>query len=301
MEWLNYHHLLYFWMVAREGGLGPAGKILRLSHPTLSGQIKKLEDALGERLFERRGRRLELTEVGRTVFRYADEIFSLGREMQDLLRGRPTGAPARLVVGIVDAVPKMLVRHILEPALRLPEAVQLICHEDRFDRLLADLASHHLDVVIADGPVPSGSSVRAYNHPLGESTLTLLGLPELARSLRRRFPHSVDGAPLLLPLAGSPQRRNLDAWFLANGVRPRVVAEAEDSALLKAFAADGMGLVFAPTAVTDIVARSYGLARVGEVVDVKERFYAISAERRLVHPAVVAIREAARTALFASA
>jgi LysR family transcriptional activator of nhaA len=298
VEWLNYHHLLYFWLVAREGGLAPAGKILRLSQPTLSGQIRKLEEALGEQLFERRGRRLVLTEVGRVAYRYADEIFGIGSELLDAVRGRATGRTIRLTVGVVDAVPKLLVRHVLEPAMRLPTPITLVCREDRMDRLMDDLANHAVDVVIADSPVPPGLSTRAFNHTLGESGVTLLGARALATPLRRRFPASLDGAPVLLPLADNGLRRALDGWFAGLGIRPRVVVEAEDSALLSAFAADGMGLVFAPTVVADVVCRRYGLVRVADMDSLRERYYAISGERRLVHPAVIAIREAARNELF---
>lgn len=299
MEWLNYHHLLYFWMVAREGGLAPAGKVLRLSQSALSGQIKRLEETLGHPLFERRGRRLEMTENGRIVFKYADEIFGLGREMLDTIRGRPTSRALRLTVGISDVVPKLLVRTLLEPAFRHEGGLALTCKEDRFDRLLAELSLDTVDVVIADAPVPPDASVRAYNHLLGESTVTLLAPPALAPAMRRSFPTSLDGARLLLPTPGCTLRRSLDAWFEEMDVRPLVVADAEDSALLKAFAADGMGAVFVPTAIAKVVARRYGLVEVSEVTSVRERFYAISAERRLVHPAVLAIRASARDALFA--
>jgi LysR family transcriptional activator of nhaA len=299
MEWLNYHHLLYFWVVAREGGLAPAGKILRLSHPTLSGQIRKLEEALGLALFEKQGRRLHLTEMGRIAFRYADEIFGLGREMQDVLRRTQVDRPQRLVVGISDVVPKLLVRTLLGPALAGPGTISLVCQEDSFDRLLTELANHDLDVVIADAPVPPASPFKLYNHILGTTDVTLVGPPAMARSVRREFPASLDGAPLLLPLEGSTLRRNLDAWFTSIGVRPRLVAEAEDSALLKEFAADGMGLTFVPTIVASIVTARYHLAEAGRVDGIKERYYAISAERRLIHPAVLAIRDAAREDVFA--
>lgn len=299
MEWLNYHHLLYFWMVAREGGLAPAGKLLRLSHPTLSGQIRKLEESMGLDLFEKRGRRLELTEMGRVAYRYADEIFGLGRDLQDVLKGRNVQRPVRLVVGISDVVPKLLVRTLLGPALDQDGSVTLVCREDRAERLLASLAAHDLDLVIADEPLPPHSSVKAYNHLLGTTDVTLVGPPALAKVIAGKFPASLDGAPVLLPHEGSSLRRHLDAWFETAGVRPRVVAEAEDSALLKAFAADGMGLLFVPSVVVDIVTRRYGLAIVKRIETIKERYYAISAERRLVHPAVVAIRDAARTDVFA--
>lgn len=298
MEWLNYHHLLYFWTVAREGGLGPAGKMLRLSQSTLSGQIKRLEDALGQPLFERRGRKLEMTETGRVVYKYADEIFGLGRELLDTVRARPSARAPRLTVGISDVVPKLLVRKLLEPALQLESRLSLVCVEDRFDRLLAELATHNVDIVIADSPIPPDAAVRAFNHLLGESTVTLVAPAALAPGLRRGFPASVDGAPLLLPTIGSSLRRDLEAWFGRVGVRPRVVAEAEDSALLKAFAAEGMGAMFVPSVIVKTVAKRYELVEVAELDGLRERYYAIAAERRLVHPAVIAIRAAARNDLF---
>src|SRR5512147_1412324 len=180
LEWVNYHHLLYFWVVAREGGLVPAGKVLRLSHPTLSAQIHSLEDNLGEKLFTKVGRKLALTDTGRVVFRYADEIFTLGREMVDTVKGRSTGQPLRLDVGIADVVPKLVVRRLLQPALSLPEPVRLVCHEEPYEKLLADLALHTLDIVISDTPVPTGSSIRAFNHLLGETGVSFFGTKSLA-------------------------------------------------------------------------------------------------------------------------
>lgn len=298
MEWLNYHHLLYFWTVAREGGLAPAGKALRLSQSAISGQINRLEESLGHSLFERRGRKLEMTEMGRVVYRYAEQIFGLGRELLDAVRERPLDQPLRLVVGISDVVPKLLVRQLLEPAFRQEQRLALACHEDQLDRLLASLAAHVLDVVIADAPVPPGSPHRLFNHLLGESSVTMVAPPALAATLRRGFPQGLDGAPVLLPLAGSNLRRNLDGWFEDRGVRPDVIAEAEDSALLKAFAADGMGAMFVPTVIAGTVCKRYDVVEIAEVPEVRERYHAISAERRLVHPAVVAIRNGARTALF---
>lgn len=299
MEWLNYHHLLYFWMVAREGGLAPASKVLRLSQSALSGQIKRLEENLGHPLFERRGRRLELTETGKVALKYAEEIFGIGREFMNVIRARPTERMTRLTVGISDVVPKLLVRTLLQPAFRQEERLSLTCHEDRFERLLGDLAAHTLDLVIADSPIPPESEVKAFNHLLGDSTVTLIAPASLAPALRRGFPESLEGAPLLLPTHGCNLRRDLDAWFDIAGVVPTVVAEAEDSALLKAFAAEGMGAMFVPTVIAKVVCKRYELVPIRELEGVRERYYAIAAERRLVHPAVVAIRDAARESLFA--
>jgi LysR family transcriptional regulator, transcriptional activator of nhaA len=294
MDWLNYHHLAYFRAVAKEGGLAPAGRALRLSHSTLSAQIRALEDRLGEKLFTRAGRRLVLTDVGRVALRYADEIFGLGDELVDAVRGKTTGKPRRLDVGVIDALPKLLVRDLLQPALALAEPAWLVCREGGFDRLLAALAEHELDLVLADSPVPSGSAVRAYNHLLGESGVGLFAAPALARTLRERFPASLDGAPLLLPTERLNLRRSLNAWFDRHGVAPRVVADIEDSALLKAFGADGVGVFPAPLAVAGEVRQRYRVELLGEADGVTERFYAISAERRLRHPAVTAIVHAAQ-------
>lgn len=300
MEWLNYHHLLYFWVVAREGGLVPAGKVLRLSHPTLSAQIRSLEDRLGEKLFTRTGRKLALTEVGRIVYRYADEIFTLGRELVDTVQGRSTGQPMRLDVGIVDVVTKLVVRRLLAPALELPDPVRLVCHESSLDQLLADLALHSLDIVISDAPVPTGSSVRAFNHLLGETPVSFFGTQALARAYEPGFPQSLDGAPMLLPFESLTLRRSLNQWFERHKITPRVVAEFEDSALLKVFGGDGLGVFAAPSVVAEEVMTQYGVQLLGRADGVRERFYAISVERRLKHPAIVAISDVARQALFAS-
>lgn len=297
MTWLNYHHLLYFFTVAREGGLAPAGKLLRLSQSALSGQIKRLEEQLGHPLFEKRGRKLALTETGRVVYQYAEEIFGIGNELVDAVRGMPTGRPHRLKVGISDQVPKLLIRDLLAPAIA-DEALMLTCYEDRFDRLLVELANHELDIVINEAPVPAAAPIRAFNHLLGESTMTLLAPPELAARLRAKFPRGLDGAPVVLPLPGSVLRRELDAWFASNDIRPLVRAEAEDSALLKSFAAEGLGAVFVPTVIAKAVQKQYELNVIREIAALHERYYAISAERRLTHPAVLAIRGGARTEVF---
>lgn len=298
MDRLNYHHLLYFWMVAREGGLAPAAAKLRLAHPTLSGQIRTLEQSLGEKLFEKRGRRLALTEMGRIVYGYAEEIFALGNEMVDTVKGQPTGRPQRLVVGIEDVMPKLVVKMLLEPARARSANVRIACREDRTERLLADLASHTLDVVLSDRPAPSGGPVRTFNHVLGECGVTIFAGKRLAAKFRRGFPGSLDGAPMLLPTESTALRRALDHWFDARGVRPRVEAEFDDLALMKAFGQDGRELFAAPTVTEHAVRRQHGVEVVGRLPEVKERFYAITAERRIRHPAVIAICERARSDVF---
>ncbi len=298
MEWINYHHLLYFWVVAREGGLVPAGKVLRLSHPTISAQIHALEEQLGEKLFEKVGRKLALTDVGRVTFRYADEIFALGREMTDTVKGRSSGQPMRLRVGVVGALPKLIVRRLLQPALSLDTPARLVCFEDNFESLLADLAVHSLDIVISDAPVPTGSNVRAFNHLLGETGVTFFGSKALAATYRKAFPTSLEAAPMLLPLENLTLRRSINAWLEKHKLKVRVVAEFEDSALLKAFGADGIGLFTGPTAIENEICAQYNVHVVGRTEEIRERFYAVSVERRLKHPAVVAISEAARHDLF---
>lgn len=298
MEWLNYHHLLYFWTVARTGGVSAASAELRLAQPTISGQLRALEDALGEKLFHRVGRRLELTDVGRMVFRYADEIFTLGRELMDAVRGRPTGRPLRLAVGVADQLAKLITYRLIEPALKLPEPVHVVCREDKPERLLADLALHDLDLVLSDAPIHPSVKVRAFSHLLGECGVTIFGTKDLAAKYRRQFPRSLDGAPCLLPTENTSLRRSLDQWFDQQSLRPSVVSEFEDSALLSSFGERGLGLFPGPTAIEAEIRRQYGVVVVGRLEQVRERFYAISVERRLKHPAVVAISEAARERLF---
>ena len=294
MNRLNYQHLLYFWVVAKEGGLVPAGKVLHLSHPTLSAQIHTLEDRLGEKLFTRVGRKLVLTDVGRLTLRYAEEIFGLGNELVDAVQGKKTGKPLRLDVGVVDVLPKLLVRSLLQPALTLAEPVRLVCHEGSFDRLLVGLAEHTLDIVLADSPVPSGSSVRAHNHLLGACGVGFFAASSLAKTYRKGFPASLNGAPFLLPAEGLSLRRSLNVWFEKHGVVPQVIAEFGDSALLKVFGADGVGVFPAPLAVAKDIRERYQSEELGPADGVVERFYAVSAERRPKHPAVMAIARAAK-------
>ncbi len=298
MEWLNYHHLLYFWLVAREGGLAPAGRILRLSHSTLSAQVHALEDQLGAELFTKAGRKLALTDVGRVVFRYADEIFKLGREMVHNVKDRSPEGPVRVDVGVVDVVPKLVVHRLLQPALALGN-VRLVCHEATYEKLLADLATHELDVVISDAPVAAGTSVRAFTHDLGSTAISFFGTKALARRYRPGFPRSLHGAPMLLPLENLAARRALDQWFDGNEIRPNVVAEFEDNALLTVFGADGVGVFPAPAMVETEILAHRGIERIGHADDLRQRFYAISVERRLKTPAAVAIQGAARHEIFA--
>jgi LysR family transcriptional activator of nhaA len=299
MEWLNYHHLLYFWTVAKEGTVARASQELRLAQPTISGQIHRLESVLGQKLFERKGRNLVLTDVGRVVYRYADEIFSLGREMLGALEGQ-AGRPMRLVVGVADVLPKMIVRLLLEPALKMAPAVRVVCREDRaVEEFVAELGVHAIDVVLADAPVGPGVQVRAFNHLLGECGTTFFATRPLARTLRRGFPRSLRQAPCLLPGAKSASRRALDQWFYAHDVQPAIVGEFDDSALMHVFGEEGIGFFAGPTVIEAEIRRRFRVQVVGRADGLRQRFYAISIERKLKHPAVVAISESARRDLFA--
>lgn len=297
MKWLNYNHLYYFWVVAREGGVVRASKELMVSQPTISSQLKELEGSLGHRLFERAGRGLVLTEAGRVAFNYANEMFTLGQELTNALEHRPAGRPLKLAVGILDAIPKPVVRRLLEPALRLPQPARLVCREDKAERLLADLAARRTDVVLSDGPIGSAMPLRGYNHLLGESGVSFFAAPELAARYRRGFPKSLDGAPLLLPADHTQARRSLDLWLDARRVHPAVAGEFDDSALMFWFGRTGAGIFPAATVIAKDLQRELGVRLVGRTEEVRERYYAISTEQKLKHPAVVAICEAARREL----
>ena len=298
MEHLNHHHLRVFWTAAREGGVTRASEKLNVSQPTVTSQIRALERALGQKLFARSGRRLVLTDAGRSAYKYADEIVDLGRELMDRMRGGGQARDVRLTVGIADVVPKLIAYRILEPALRIPELIRVEGIEDTPERLLAELAIFGLDVVLADAPVGPAVRVRAHNHLLGECTVSVFGKERLARLYGRNFPRSLDGAPFLLPRQDSALRLALDDWFEREGIRPRIVGEFDDSALLKALGQAGVGLFPAPSSIAGEVRRQYGVRLLGTIASVRQRFYAITVDRRLKHPAVIAICDAARRDLF---
>ena len=300
MEWLNYHHLLYFWTVVREGSISKAATHLRLAQPTVSAQVRQFEHALGETLLERRGRQVAVTEVGRLVFRYADEIFGLGRELQETLKGRPTGRAPRLRVGVANAVPKLIVYRLLRPAVEGETPIHVMCHEGQPEALVAQLATHTIDVVISDMPAPPNANVKVFSHLLGESDTSFFAAPALARRLRRSFPQSLHQTPMLLPMPATELRRALEQWFQTLRISPAIAGEFEDSALLKAFGESGRAVFPAPTAIAPEVCRHYGVTIVGETPAVRERYYALSAERRVTHPGVVALSATARVDLFAA-
>jgi LysR family transcriptional activator of nhaA len=296
MNWLNYHHLLYFWTVAREGSVTRACRTLHLTQPTVSGQIRLLEKSLKATLFERSGRSLVLTDTGRLVYRYADEIFAIGRDLQDALHDRPRGQPLRFAVGVADTLPKVLVHRLLAPAFSLGEEIRITCVDGPPDRLVAELALHELDLVVSDFPANPRLGLKAFNHQLGECGITFFAAP--ASRHRRGFPQSLSNAPLLLPHGNTALRRSLEEWFDRHGIRPRIRGEFADSGLLKAFGGFGDGIFAAPTAVEADVKRMYGVRVVGREESIRERFFAISVEKRIKHPAVVAITQAARKKLF---
>lgn len=298
MEWLNYHHLLYFWTVVRAGSIHKASEQLRVSPPAISAQLKLLEGQLDAKLLTRSGRRLVLTEMGRTVFSYAEDIFTLGRELMDVVKNRPIGRPLRLDVGVVDVMPKVVVQTLLEPALHLREPVRIVCREATSDLLLGRLATHELDVVLSDSPVDPSVKIRAYSHLLGECGVTFVAGQKTAERYRRKFPQSLSGAPMFLPTDNTALRRNLDFWFESRGIRPVVVGEFEDYALLRAFGETGTAVYPLPEVVATQLRKQKTLKTIGVTNEIRTQFYAISAERKLQHPAVVAIRNAARQELF---
>ncbi|MBM3286612.1 MAG: transcriptional activator NhaR [Candidatus Eisenbacteria bacterium] len=298
MKWVNYHHLYYFWLVAREGSLARASAELRLAQSTVSKQIHLLQRSLGHDLFNKDGRRLALTARGKVVFRYAEEIFGLGREMLDSLQDRPVGRPLRVTVGIADVVPKLIAERVLAPVLTLGQAVRLVCREDKPDRLLADLALHELDMVLTEAPANPNVKVRAFSHLLGESGMEIFGRADLVARYRPGFPDSLGEAPLLVPAENTVLRRSLDQWFQARGIRPNIVGEFEDSALLKVFGLRGLGLFPAASIISQDVQTQYRVRSAGRIPAVRERLYAVTVERKIKHPAVAAICETARSMLY---
>ena len=298
MEFLNFHHLRYFWTVAKEGGLTRAAAKLHVSQPTISAQIQALEGVLGEKLFRRPGRNLVLTDVGEHVLNYAEEIFSTGQELLDSLKQRPTSRPLRVRLGVADALPKLVAYRIIEPVFHLSQAVQVACWETKVSDMLVELAAFRLDLVLADEPASSGVTTNVFNHFLGECGVTFCAVPRLAARLRRGFPKSLNGAPALLPMSNSGLRRSLEKWFHATGVRPRLVGEIEDPALVNVLALHALGFMSVPTMITKEIVARFGLRVIGRTEDCRQQFYAVTAERKLAHPAVLAITSQDRAALF---
>lgn len=298
---MNYKHLQYFWAVAKHGGVVKAAEALHVTPQTISGQIQLLEDHFGQALFRKTGRNLELTETGRLALSYAEDIFNLGSELDQIVR-QPKGAhrPSELRVGVVDAVPKMVACLVLEPALQGEHAFKVVCREWKLDSLLAELAVHRLDLVLSDTPLPPGLSVNAYSHRLGGAGVGFYAVPQLAQSLSGDFPACLDGAPMLMPGGDSAMGARLSQWLSRHKLRPRAVGEFDDGALLFALGHQGHGIFMAPAVLHDEVCRQYQVERIGEAPDLVEEFYVISVERRITHPGVAAITQAAREGLFAA-
>ena len=297
---INFRHLYYFWIVAKEGSITRAADRLGMAIQTVSTQIGLLEQAIGKSLFSPQGRRLVLTEAGRMALGYADQIFLLGEQLQDALSETDTKNILRLTVGISDSLPKLIASRLLEAALRLPQRVKLICFEDNFESLLGDLSVHKLDVVLTDRPVPSGATLRVFSHLLGESELMIFGTTTLTERYQPSFPSSLRGAPLLLPTRNNAIRGRIDHWLETNEIRPEIIGEFDDNALLNTFGRSGLGLFPAPSALADDVAEQFGARPVGKLTQVKEQFYAISNERKIKHPAVEAILGASHSGIFAA-
>ena len=295
---LNYHHLLYFWTTAREGTIARAAESLHLTPQTISGQLKLFEEQIGHPLFQRAGRRLILTETGKLAYQYAEDIFNLGTELSRRLQSPFHSHTLNLNVGVVNSIPKLIAYRILEPALEESEELKLTCTEGTLEELLGQLAVHQLDLVISDHAIPAGLNLRAFNHKLGESSISLFGSAARSRRVAKRFPEALDGYPMLLPTNTSALRRKLEDWFRRQGIAPLIIAEFQDSALLKSFGQTGLGLFPAPTAIAREVQNMYGVKAAGRIEDVKESYYAISPERRIAHPAVSTVTERARTELL---
>jgi LysR family transcriptional activator of nhaA len=298
---MNFKHLHYFWRVAKAGGVARASEEMHLTPQTISGQIGLLEEDLGAPLFAKRGRNLELTEAGRLAFGYAQDIFALGAELKESLRNYPAGGcPAEFRVGVADAVPKTIAYRLIEPAIHLADPVRIVCREWKLDSLLAELAAHRLDLVIADAPIPPSVSVRAYNHRLGESGVSFFASARLLKSLKGKFPACLAGAPMLVPGVEAAVRSRLERWCEAKNLPLRVVGEFDDSALMKAFGQRGAGVFIGPSVLESEIEKQYGVKTLGRTQEIVEEFFAISVERRVTHPCVVAITEAARSRLFAA-
>jgi LysR family transcriptional activator of nhaA len=300
MRQLNYSHLQYFWAVAHEGSVVKAAERLHITPQTISGQIRLLEEAVGQPLFNRVGRRLVLSEMGHVVLEYADEIFSIGAELSQVVREQRSAGPAKLSVGIVNSIPKLIAERIVAPALIDEDAVRIRCQEASLEQLLGELSVHKLDIVLSDQPMPQGLSLRAFNHRLGESGLTFFSQRRKAKRYQKTFPQSLNGAPMLLPSPHSALRRQLDEWFDDNSIIPHIVGEIDDSALLKAFGEAGYGVFAGPSVIDEEICKMYSMAVIGRTDAITEQFFAISPERRIKHPSVVRIIEAARTQLFAT-
>lgn len=291
---LNYKHLHYFWCVAKEGSIAKASQLLHITPQTISGQISLLEEQLGTALFTKSGRNLELTDSGRLVLDYANEIFTIGKELEEVAKDLNDKRPAMFKVGILDAVPKSIVYQLLSPALNTPAARRIICHEGTMETLLLSLAAHKIDLVISDAPIPHHIDVKGYSHLLGESSLSFFASPELAAKLGKNFPANLNKAPMLTPATNSSLYSPLKQWFKEQNIQPTIVGEFEDTALMKAFGRTGHGVFAVPSILSADVIKDYNVEELGQIDHIKEQFYAISVERKIKHPAVLAVTEQAK-------
>ncbi|WP_426139271.1 transcriptional activator NhaR [Pseudomonas sp. DWP3-1-2] len=294
----NYRQLHYFWVVAKTGSIVRACDQLNLTPQTISGQISLLEQSLGVDLFQRVGRQLELTEAGRLALPYAEQMFQLGNELEAMLRAQPHEQQVLFRVGVADVVPKSIVYRLIAPTMELQEPMRISCREDKLERLLADLAIQRLDLVISDSPMPSHLDIKGYSQKLGECGISFFATPELAERYGKDFPAGMQGAPLLIPGQETVVRSRLMRWFADQNVQPRIIGEFDDSALMKAFGKSGSGIFIAPSVIADEVQAQYGVVLLGQTDAVTESFYAISVERKVKHPGIVAITESARHKLF---
>jgi len=296
---VNYKHLHYFWMVAKEGGIARASERLHITPQTISGQISLLETHFGADLFTKVGRNIELTETGRSVLSFANEIFSLGSELEQMMHHLPEDRPQQFRVGVVDVVPKSIAHRILLPALKMSDSIRMVCREADLDTLLAELSVHRLDLVLADRPIPPTVSTRGFSHKLGECSVSFFATEQLQNKLTGDFPNNLNGAPILLPSRGNQLRADIDQWLDKNRIHPRIVGEFDDSALMKAFGQEGAGIFLAPSAIEDEVMHQYNVKSIGQSHEVKESFYAISVERKIINPIISAVMESANNSLFA--
>lgn len=295
---INYKHLYYFWVVAKEGSITKASDSLHLTPQTISGQLSQLEERLDIALFTKVGRNLKLTETGKLVMQYADEIFALGDELEEMLRTVPEDQPMEFNVGVLDVVPKSIAYQLLSPALDVNDSVRIVCREGSMEELLLDLAVHKLDLVLADTPIPKSINVKGFNHHLGECGISFFAAKPLAKKVSKQFPESLNGAPMLIPGKIASIYDQIQNWFTNNNIQPKIIGEFDDTALMKAFGRGGKGIFTAPTPIAKEVEHEYNVLEVGRTDQIVEQFYAITVERKIVHPAVIAITESAKRILF---
>ena len=294
MEWINYHHLRYFWVVAKEGSLRRAAEKLHVSQPSISAQISELEEYFNEELFRRSGRGIQLTDAGHVALDYAEQIFSLGNELANAVKQHPSARAVRLNVGVVDSFPKLVTNEVLKPVFSRHQVTRINCREGKMEDLLAQLATHRLDIVLAEEPAPSGTAIRTYNHCLGESDVTFCAARQLASSLREGFPHTLDNAPALLPAENTVLRRALENWFRQAGIQPQVIAECDDLALMKELAAEGRGFIAVPSIITNETVSRYRFQVIGTTDQCRIQYHAITTDRKITHPAVALITTKAK-------